>query len=180
MDITEDYRNLKDLFWEANRAFIEKDLDLLYEDISERCLCGALMHELNKQLEKNDCNNYYADVEFNRNKKIIKQLHNDDGFVSNILPDIIVHSRGKENLDNLLVLEMKKSSANKQDKENDRNRLKKMTKQNCNEIHHSYEYLLGIYYEIDFGKKRIFIEFYKDGEIVEENTLSYEDITKRS
>ena len=34
MDITEDYQNLKDLFWEANRAFIEKDLDLLYEDIS--------------------------------------------------------------------------------------------------------------------------------------------------
>lgn len=183
MDITRDengFENLKDLFWEANRAFIEKDLDLLYEDISERCLCGALMHELNKQLKKNDCNNYYADVEFNRNKKRIKQLHNDDGFVSNILPDIIVHSRGKEIPDNLLVLEMKKSSANQQDKENDRNRLKKMTNQNCNESHHSYEYLLGIYYEIDFGKKRIFIEFYQDGENVEENILSYEDITKRS
>lgn len=180
MDITEDYQNLKDLFWEANRAFIEKDLDLLYEDISERCLCGALMHELNKQLEKNDCNNYYADVEFNRNKKRIKQLHNDDGFVSNILPDIIVHSRGKEIPDNLLVLEMKKSSANQQDKENDRNRLKKMTKQNCNESHHSYEYLLGIYYEISFDKKTILVEFYQDEKIVEEKILSYEDITKRS
>lgn len=68
MDIT-NYQKLKDLFCEANRAFIEKDLDLLYEDISERCLCGALMHELNKQLEKNNCNNYYADVEFNRIKR---------------------------------------------------------------------------------------------------------------
>ncbi len=179
MDIT-NYQNFKDLFWEANRAFIEKDLDLLYEDISERCLCGALMHELNKQLEKNDCNNYYADVEFNRNKKRIKQLHNDDGFVSNILPDIIVYSRGKEIPDNLLVLEMKKSSANQQDKENDRNRLKKMTNQNCNESHHNYEYLLGIYYEINFDKKNFRVEFYQDGEIVEENILSYEDITKRS
>lgn len=75
---------------------------------------------------------------------------------------------------------MKKSSANQQDKENDRNRLKKMTKQNCTESHHSYEYLLGIYYEVDFGKKQIFIELYQDEEIVEENTLSYEDITKRS
>lgn len=62
MEIT-NYQKLKDLFWEANRAFIEKDLDLLYEDISERCLCGALMHELNKQLEKNGCNDYYADIE---------------------------------------------------------------------------------------------------------------------
>lgn len=179
MEIT-NYQKLKDLFWEANRAFIEKDLDLLYEDISERCLCGALMHELNKQLEKNDCNNYYADVEFNRNKKRIKQLHNDDGFVSNMLPDIIVHSRGKENLDNLLVLEMKKSSANLQDKVKDMDRLRKMTTINYQGSHHSYEYLLGIYYEIDFEKKRIFIEFYQDGENVEENILSYEDITKRS
>ena len=179
MDIT-NYQKLKDLFWEANRAFIEKDLDLLYEDISERCLCGALMHELNKQVEKNDCNNYYADVEFNRNKKRIKQLHNDDGFVSNILPDIIVHSRGKEIPDNLLVLEMKKSCANQQDKENDRNRLKKMTKQNCNGNSYSYEYRLGIYYEINFEKKQILVEFYQDGENVKENILSYEDITKRS
>ena len=44
-----------------------------------------------------------------------------------------MHSRGKETLDNLLVLEMKKSSANQQDMEKDRNRLRKMTKQNCNE-----------------------------------------------
>lgn len=179
MDIT-NYQNLKDIFWEANKAFIEKDLDLLYEDISERCLCGALMHELNKQLEKNDCNNYYADVEFNRNKKRIKQLHNDDGFVSNILPDIIVHSRGKEIPDNLLVLEMKKSCANQQDKENDRNRLKKMTKQNSCESHYNHEYLLGIYCEINFDKKQIFIKLYQDGKIKEKSILRYEDITKRS
>lgn len=91
---------------------MEKSYVLLDEEVSERCLCGALMHELNKQLEKNDCNNYYADIEFNRNKKRIKQLPNDDGFINNILPDIIVHSRGKETPDNLLVLELKKSSAN--------------------------------------------------------------------
>ena len=73
---------------------MEKNYVLLDEDISERCLCGALMHE------------------FNRSNKRIKQLPNDDGFVNNILPDIIVYSRSKETPDNLLVLEMKKSSAN--------------------------------------------------------------------
>lgn len=60
MNITEDYQNLKDFFWEANRAFMEKSYVLLDEEVSERCLCGALMHELNKQLEKNDCNNYLS------------------------------------------------------------------------------------------------------------------------
>ena len=179
MEIT-NYQKLKDLFWEANRDFMERNYVLLDGELSERCLCGALMCELNKQLEKNGCKNYYADIEFNRNKKRIKQLHNDDGFVSNILPDIIVHSRGKEILDNLLALEMKKSCANQQDKENDRNRLKMMTKQNSNESHHNYEYLLGIYYEINFEKKQILVEFYQDGENVEDKILSYEDITKRS
>mgnify|MGYP000002024759 CR=1 FL=1 len=180
MDITEDYQNLKDFFWEANRAFIEKDYVLLDEEVSERCLCGALMHELNKQLEKNDCNNYYADIEFNRNKKRIKQLPNDDGFINNILPDIIVHSRGKETPDNLLVLEMKKSSANQQDKEKDRNRLRKMTKQNCDESHYSYKYKFGVYYEVNFEEKQIIVEFYQDGENAEENILSYGDMTQRS
>lgn len=91
-----------------------------------------------------------------------------------------MHSRGKEILDNLLVLEMKKSSADYQDKENDRNRLRKMTKQNCNRSCYIYEYRLGIYYEINFEKKQILVEFYQDGENVEDKILSYEDTTKRS
>lgn len=72
MDITEqknNYQNLKDFFWESNRDFRERNYVLLDTELSERCLCGALMCELNKQLEKNGCNKYYADIEFNRNKK---------------------------------------------------------------------------------------------------------------
>lgn len=51
MDITRaknGFENLKELFWEANRAFMEKNYVLLDRDLSERCLCGALMCELNK------------------------------------------------------------------------------------------------------------------------------------
>lgn len=173
-------KNLKGMFWEANRAFLENHASLLKRELSERCLCGALMHELNKQLEKNGCNNYYADIEFNRNKKGIKQLPNDDGFINNILPDIIVYSRGKETPDNLLVLEMKKSSANQQDMEKDRNRIRKMTKQNCDEGCYSYKYKLGVYYEVNFEEKQIIVEFYQDGENAEENILSYGDMTQRS
>ena len=46
MDITRaknGFENLKELFWEANRAFMEKNYVLLDRDLSERCLCGALM-----------------------------------------------------------------------------------------------------------------------------------------
>ena len=89
------------------------------------------MYELNKQLEMNGYNDYYADVEFNKvgkKEKRIKLLPDNEGVLKRIFTDIIVHSRGKETPDNLLVLEMKKSSANQQDKEKDRNRLRKMTK----------------------------------------------------
>lgn len=91
-----------------------------------------------------------------------------------------MHSRGKVTPDNLLALEMKKSSANQQDKEKDRNRLRKMTKQNCDESHYSYKYKFGVYYEINFEEKQIIVEFYQDGENAEENILSYGDMTQRS
>lgn len=149
--------NLKAMFLTANRSFIENHASLLKRELSERCLCGALMCELNKQLEKNACNNYYADIEFNRNKKEIKQLPNDDGFINNILPDIIVHSRGKEIPDNLLALEMKKSTARREAKERDKNRLSLLTSS------YPYKYKLGVYYEINPKKRQILVEFYKTG-----------------
>lgn len=149
--------NLKAMFLAAHRSFIENHASLLKRELSERCLCGALMCELNKQLEKNACNNYYADIEFNRNKKRIKQLPNDDGFVNNILPDIIVHSRGKVTPDNLLALEMKKSTARREAKERDKNRLSLLTSS------YPYKYKLGVYYEINPKKRQILVEFYKTG-----------------
>ena len=40
--------NLKAMFLTANRSFIENHARLLKCELSERCLCGALMYELNK------------------------------------------------------------------------------------------------------------------------------------
>jgi DNA polymerase sigma len=160
-------KNLKGIFWEANRAFLENHASLLKRELSERCLCGALMHELNKQLEKNGCNNYYADIEFNRafenTINNVKHLPDEEGTPKRVFPDIIMHSRGEVSLDNLIALEMKKSSANQEDKEKDRNRLKKMTKQNCNEGCYSYKYKLGVYYEVNFEEKQIIVDFYQSG-----------------
>ena len=102
-------KNLKGMFWEANRAFLENHASLLKRELSERCLCGALMCELNKQLEKNACNNYYADIEFNRafenTINNVKHLPDEEGTTKRVFPDIIVHSRGKVTPDNLLALE---------------------------------------------------------------------------
>lgn len=154
-------KNLKGMFWEANRAFLENHASLLKRELSERCLCGALMCELNKQLEKNACNNYYADIEFNREFENtinnVKHLPDEEGTTKRVFPDIIVHSRGKVTPDNLLALEMKKSTARREAKERDKNRLSLLTSS------YPYKYKLGVYYEINPKKRQILVEFYKTG-----------------
>ena len=42
---------LKELFWAVHKAFLKNHRELLDGELSERCVCGALMYELNKQLE---------------------------------------------------------------------------------------------------------------------------------
>lgn len=153
--------NLKAMFLAANRSFIENHASLLKRELSERCLCGALMCELNKQLEKNACNNYYADIEFNRafenTINNVKHLPDEEGTPKRVFPDIIVHSRGKVTPDNLLALEMKKSTARREAKERDKNRLSLLTSS------YPYKYKLGVYYEINHKKRQILVEFYKTG-----------------
>ena len=169
MDMTEHenvIRNLNALFWAANSAFLENHVILLNRGLSERCLCGALMCELNKQLEKINWKNYYADIEFNRDEDSIKCINyiTDDGVsLKRIFTDVIVHSRGKESLDNLIALEMKKSNASQAEIDEDKARLRQLTKQNSNTSLCSYAYLLGIYYEINLDKKEIKIEFFNNG-----------------
>lgn len=164
-------KNLKGMFWEANRAFLENHASLLKRELSERCLCGALMHELNKQLEKNGCNNYYADIEFNRafenTINNVKHLPDEEGTPKRVFPDIIVHSRGEVTPDNLLAIEMKKSTARREAKERDKNRLSLLTSL------YPYKYRLGVYYEINHKKRQILIEFYQNGKMVEVKTLDY-------
>lgn len=174
MDITRDengFENLKEMFLEANRSFIENHASLLKRELSERCLCGTLMCELNKQLEKNACNNYYADIEFNRafenTINNVKHLPDEECTPKRVFPDIIVHSRGKVTPDNLLALEMKKSTARREAKERDKNRLSLLTSS------YPYKYKLGVYYEINHKKQQILIEFYQNGKMVEVKTLDY-------
>lgn len=169
MEITKDengFENLKAMFLEANRVFLENHVSLLRCKISERCLCGALMYELNKQLEKKNLKKYHADIEFNRDEDNVKRISykTDDGFYSKrIFTDIIVHSRGEVSLDNLIALEMKKSSASQEEIDDDKARLKHLTKMNTNTSFGSYEYILGIYYEINLDKEEIKIEFFYNG-----------------
>ena len=171
------FDGLKELFWSDYKVFLKNQWRLIEGKLSERCLCGALMYELNKQLEIKGYNDYYADVEFNKigkKEKCIKQLPDNEGALKRIFIDIIVHSRMQAKSDNLIALEMKMGRAKKLSRENDRERLMQLTKQDAIfNNRYIYRYELGIYYEIDLKNKEILVEFYQDGSKVEEKVSKF-------
>ena len=129
---------------------------------------------------------YYADVEYNRNqggiktiRKTIQDIHEE------IIPincDLILHSRGEiVEQDNLIAIEMKKSNASAREKQKDRERLIALTKDSFNDVwawdnnfpEHVCRYVLGVYYEINYNRKEITIEYYRRGENVKQYTVSF-------
>ena len=180
------YQEMVDLFECANSAFLAQDKVLFVNQVSERTLCGALMlhfHDIitcNKKLA-----GYYADVEYNRNKGAIKTIHKTikvpDSKIIPINCDLIVHSRGKIiKQDNLIAIEMKKATATNACKEKDRERLIALTKDSFDDIwsfdgktlpEHVCRYMLGVYYEINYKRKSILIEYYRKGCKVNAQTI---------
>jgi hypothetical protein len=88
----------------------EKDGHLLEFDVSER----ALTHRLANYLEELFGEEWHVDVEYNRHFDDPKKLNlrprttfDDDTTARTVFPDIVIHKRGTDD-SNLLVLEIKK------------------------------------------------------------------------
>lgn len=171
-------KDLEEIFEEANIAFIRKNATLFEMRVSERTLCGALMIELHEVLKETRYSGYFVDVEYNRNvggklKTLKKTIRGVGEQIVTINCDLIVHSRGQNVYrDNLIALEMKKSTGRQQDKDSDRSRLECLTKSPKQDVwsyggrvlpEHVCGYGLGIYYEVDFKRNMILIEYYKKG-----------------
>lgn len=169
---------LEKIFEKANRAFIRKNEMLFKTRVSERTLCGALMIELHEVLKETQYSDYFVDVEYNRNvggtlKTLKKTNRGLDEQIVKINCDLIVHSRGQNVLcDNLIALEMKKSTGKQVDKDSDRTRLECLTKSPEQDVwsyggkalpKHVCGYGLGIYYEVNFRRRIIWVEYYKKG-----------------
>lgn len=69
---------------------------------------------------------------------------------------------------------MKKSNAPSAEKQKDRERLIALTKDSFDDVwawdhnlpEHVCRYVLGVYYEINYRQKEIYIEYYRRGELV--------------
>lgn len=171
-------KELEKIFEKANALFIRKNDMLFKTQVSERTLCGALMIELHEVLKETKYSDYFVDVEYNRNvggtlKTLKKTIRGLDEQIVKINCDLIVHSRGQNVLcDNLIALEMKKSTGKQIDKDSDRNRLECLTKSSKQDVwsyggkvlpEHVCGYGLGVYYEVNFRRNTILVEYYKEG-----------------
>lgn len=181
------FDEIKSLFEQANKSLLEKDSDLFENQVSERTLCGALMLHLHDIINDDaSYDGYHVDVEYNRNKGSIrtacKTIFGPEGVVR-VNCDLILHSRGKyDSQDNLLAIEMKKSSRRNEEKGKDRERLIALTKdsfegmQVANYSHlpeHVCRYVMGVYYEINYHHQSILMEYYQSGKLISDHIISY-------
>lgn len=146
---------LIDIFEKAKNEFLEKEKSIIKNDTNERTLTQRLAFYLELQLRKNiKYENYSVDCEYNRKEEDIKRLKfgkNTDK--KEIYPDIIVHQRKIKN--NLIAIEMKKTTSRNTDKIKDIEKLEALTDRK-----NDYHYTLGIYFELDITDNNNIINFF--------------------
>jgi hypothetical protein len=183
------YNEMVSLFENANRTFMNGDRDLFESNVSERTLCGALMLHMHDLIARDPLyQGYHTDVEYNRNKggrlkNIKKTIQGVNETIVTINCDLILHSRGQHiEQDNLIAVEMKKSTQPKEKKDSDRERLMALTKDPYDGVcpvgehklpEHVCGYVLGVYYEIKHSKHEILLEYYQHGTLERSTVLHY-------
>lgn len=169
------------LFKEASAIFLEEESDNILNDVAERNLCGRLAIYLTVKLEEYGINGYYADPEYNRKQNgQVKTILDEEMNVVSIQCDLIVHSRGRNIIqDNLIAVEMKKSNRPEEEKESDRKRVRTLTKSSYDDVwsadgvtlpEHVCGYIWGVYMEINRDRRTCLYEYYMKGNLVNAKT----------
>ncbi len=130
-------------------AFFRKDRDLLCLKANERSITHKLAEHLQHQFADLD-----VDCEYNRHGYDVKRLtwghettRKDCTHAKTVYPDIIVHKRGCDDI-NILVIEVKKSDGG--DPSRDMEKLSAFTDPNG-----EYKYKLGLFLEFDVCNKKM-------------------------
>ncbi len=158
--------NLKELFNESIAIFFDAESKNIAGGTSEQNLCCRLAMIMENKMKEKGIQGYYADTEYNRmTYDKVKKI-----WVENqqkkIYSDLIVHSRGEiPDEDNLIAIEMKKSTRPYLKRESDKHRLKSMTKHGTS-LEYVCGYKIGFYIEIDIAKKSYNIEEFREGDSV--------------
>jgi len=175
---------LTKLFNESLNIFLTYETENILDTVAERNLCGRLAIYMTPKLEEYGIKNYFADTEYNRKQagRVKTMLDNEENIIA-IQCDLIIHSRGNFiKHDNLIAIEMKKSTRPEFEKVADRKRLRTMTKDSYDgvwsweaEVHpeHVCGYLLGVYVIINILKRSCLIEYYSHGNLINQRSQNF-------
>jgi hypothetical protein len=166
---------LEDLFREALEQFLAREIALVRKNIHEQALCGRLARYVEVAKDKRGFHQYYVDVEYDRHGDRRKTIYNaKTGEPINIVCDLLLHSRGEQEDDNLIAVEMKKASGKAKDKQTDRERLQALTtKRPEGGDEYVWDYKLGYYLEIDVKNATVLVEEYREGKMTQTGTLPF-------
>jgi hypothetical protein len=169
-----DLNNLKNILQKALNDFFTREVDAMLARVNERNNCGRLAIYLQQHATDAGLSTYYADPEYNRKQGgQIKTILDRKMQIITINCDLILHSRGASIAeDNLIAIEMKKADRPESEKNDDRNRLRAMTKKSFDDTwsndgtthpEHVCGYKLGLYIELDASKREAILEYYQSG-----------------
>ena len=133
--------DVKSRLKEALCRLWQKDKYLLEKNVHEKSITSKLEDYLREHFSPE----YDVDAEYNRDGNSIKRLSPQNEPVI-VVPDVIVHRRGC-NSRNLLVIEMKKKSPNQDGVDWDRRRIEAF----CEQQHLRYSF--GALVEVECGTK---------------------------
>lgn len=165
---------VEDILHKSLDEFFTREVDSILTTVNERNNCGRLAIYLEHHTKNAGLSEYYADPEYNRKQGgKVKTILGGDMKIITVNCDLILHSRGVSiSQDNLIAIEMKKSKRPEREKNNDRDRLRAMTKSSYDDIwsndgnthpEHVCGYMLGVYIELDVATRVAKLEYYKGG-----------------
>lgn len=175
-----------EMFQYVNNKFLKEQKELVLSNVSERAWYTHFAIYFSRVLNSFKLpRRYTVDTEYNRNQGRIKTILDDtQNFeVIDVSCDFIIHSRGKYiEKDNLICIEMKKSTRPEKEKIKDKNRVRILTKNSYKDTYsfdgkslpeHVCGYILGIYYEIDINKRNVYVEYYNCGEKIDSYAVKF-------
>ncbi len=165
---------LLEIFSASLQLFLDQEAENISSGVSERNLCGRLAIYLNEQVKKQNITGYFVDPEYNRMQNgRIKAILDDDFREIYICCDLILHSRGRNRRqDNLIAIEMKKSTRPDAEKISDRYRLRALTKDSFNKVwsfdgktdpKYVCRYIFGFYIVLDINERVCEVERFEKG-----------------
>ena len=157
---------VKQILIDSIEDLLANDSYQLEHDVHERTICAHLANYLEKRI-KEISPSLSVDCEYNRDGFDPKKLSLDFERPHDVLPDIIIHKRGSNKF-NTLVIEVKKRNCTSDDEEKDVRKIEAFTRQG--ESAH-YKYMTGVFlivgFDYEYNCANYKLRVFSDGEETE-------------